>query len=121
MPAPDAHLSQARHNESVALFLLQHNYPDWAVTAFFYAALHYVEAVLAQDNRHSANHPARDSSIARSPVLRKVYGEYRYLKTLSNDARYRVRNFGEPELRATQAKFTAIRNHIQKAMSPGPA
>lgn len=121
MPAIDAHLSQARHNESVALFLLQHDYPDWAVTAFFYAALHYVEAVLAGENRHSENHPARDSSIARNPSLRRVYGEYRYLKTVSNDARYRVRTFGEPELRATQAKFTAIRDHIQKALSQDPA
>jgi hypothetical protein len=121
LPALDAHLSQAKHNESVALFLLQHDYPDWAVTAFFYAALHYVEAVLAQNNQHSGNHPIRDNTIGRTPSLKGIYREYRYLKTLSNDARYRVKTFSAPELLVTQSKFTAIKNHIQKALSLDPA
>ena len=112
MPARDEHLSQARSNEFVALFLLQHQYPDWAVTVFFYAALHYVESVLAESNLHSENHPVRDSSIARSVKLRAIYGEYRYLKTLSTDARYRVKKFGETELRTAQAKFSAIKDHV---------
>ena len=116
MPARDEHLSQAKHNEAVALFLLQHQFTDWAITAFFYAALHYVEAVLAESNRHSENHPARDSNVARSPVLRKIYSEYRYLKTLSNDARYRVKSFGEAELKLVQTKFSAIKKHIDRTL-----
>ena len=86
------------------------------MTVFFYAALHYVEAVLAESNRHSENHPARDSNIGRSPVLRAIYSEYRFLKTLSNDARYRVKSFGETEIRTAQAKFTAIKERVQKAL-----
>lgn len=43
MPRPNVHLEQAQYNEKLAVEA-QSQYPDWAVTKFFYAALHYIEA-----------------------------------------------------------------------------
>lgn len=52
------HLSQARHNESLAEYLLDKPYYDWAITACFYSAIHYFEARLfieytENDKKHS--------------------------------------------------------------------
>ena len=40
------HLSQAEHNESLARRLANQDYRDWAITACFYAVIHYAEARL---------------------------------------------------------------------------
>jgi len=66
------HLSQARHNESLAEYLLDKPYYDWAITACFYSAIHYFEARLfieytQNDKKHS------ESSI---PLDEK--GEWKY-------------------------------------------
>ena len=42
----DDHLKQAEHNEKLANSLSQGPYLDWAVTVYFYAALHYMTAIL---------------------------------------------------------------------------
>jgi hypothetical protein len=42
MASPEAHFDQAEHNERAARSV-ERNYPDWAVTMYFYAALHWVE------------------------------------------------------------------------------
>jgi hypothetical protein len=115
LPSQDEHFSQAAHNESTALLLLQHRYFDWAITAFFYAALHLVEAILAQSGEHSRNHVARDSTIARHPALRAIYGRYRYLETLSRDARYLVKPIGHGEMTTVQEKFAALKSRLQSA------
>jgi hypothetical protein len=42
MASLEAHFDQAEHNERAARST-EGNYPDWAVTMYFYAALHWVE------------------------------------------------------------------------------
>ncbi|NEP60030.1 MAG: hypothetical protein F6K31_24000 [Symploca sp. SIO2G7] len=42
MSSPQDHLEQAEHNKTVA-DRVREDYPDWAVTIYFYAALHWVE------------------------------------------------------------------------------
>jgi len=52
MASLQAHLRQARHNESLVQQLLASlEYKDWAITVTFYAAIHYVEAAFAKDSR----------------------------------------------------------------------
>lgn len=49
LPEAGAHLEQARHNLSLYEKLRDEGcYPDWAVTALFYSALHLVDAQAAQ-------------------------------------------------------------------------
>jgi hypothetical protein len=44
MPKAGVHLKQATNNEDAARKAAQSGYPDWAITMFFYAALHYIQA-----------------------------------------------------------------------------
>lgn len=61
-------------------------YADWAVTIVFYAAVHAVETVLAQQGVHSRTHTERRSHVRRLfPHIRTLY--YR-LDTFSRQARY---------------------------------
>src|SRR5205823_2251134 len=85
---------------------------DWAITGLFYAALHYVEAFFATQNRHSADHRARDSAIRRDPDLRAIYDDYNELKNFSINARYYMARFTEADLTALQPHFTKLKAHI---------
>lgn len=89
------HIEQARQNAEVARLLMQ-DAPDgscrwqWAMTAAFYAALHYVEAFLADLNLHSVDHHDRDTLLADPNVGFSEDGKdaYYQLKRWSNNARY---------------------------------
>ncbi len=99
MPTREEHLIQASRNEDVAL-LLQTDYPDWAVTALFYAALHYVEAYFSINAvkpdgsswpQHYSSHVERLKGVReRLPAL---FAHYELLLTRSIDARYDCQNF----------------------------
>ncbi len=93
------HLQQAQHNERVANEA-QSESPDWAVTKYFYAALHYVEAYAVS---HSVIIPKlyKDENISyhemREKYVNKISAEnnwedfaiaYRKLYKLSKKARY---------------------------------
>ena len=89
MPSKERHLEQARHNRTFFKAIDLDAFPDWAMTALFYTAIHYVDAVLAvESNTHPDRHDSRDSEVAKSPVLNGIYDEYRKLKTDSFNARY---------------------------------
>ena len=94
MPSKSAHLSKAAHNEQFAERLNKDSsyadFRDWVVTAYFYSAVHYVEAFLAAKTPpiHSSRHRIRDDNIEQDPVLSKIYDDYRYLKDHSSNARY---------------------------------
>jgi hypothetical protein len=49
MPEASAHIEKAKHNEKFAVAVrgLNTEFLDWVVTAYFYSALHYLEAYLA--------------------------------------------------------------------------
>jgi len=61
MPTERVHLAQLRHNLAFLRSFYAPNtpYPDWAVTVAFYAAVHAVEAWLAQRGLHSHSHRER--------------------------------------------------------------
>lgn len=46
MPTADEHKLQSRRNEELGA-KLERDYPDWSITAYFYAAVHYTRAWLA--------------------------------------------------------------------------
>jgi hypothetical protein len=92
MPNKAQHLAKAEHNEKFALALNSDksysDYRDWVVTAYFYSALHLVEAYFAIQGKHSGDHRARSTDIQADPFLQKIYDEYRELQDDSTNARY---------------------------------
>ena len=90
MPAKDDHLNQAHHNFQFYQSVNSSQYPDWAITALFYTALHYIDAYLATLPLavHPSNHGMRDNCMSRLPALRAIYNEYSFLKSHCHTARY---------------------------------
>lgn len=99
MPSQKQHLSQASHNEKLVsnYKLLDSEFTDWAITALFYSALHYVEAYFATKyNWHHRKHEKRNPAIRR--CLPHCYDDYKQLKYDSEEARYNNRRFSIKEL-----------------------
>ncbi len=100
MASLQAHLRQARHNESLARQLLASlEYKDWIITATFYAAIHYVEAAFFQNpkivhteiskprNYKGSYHDYRTEMILENYSF-KVWQSFRKLYEQSRIARY---------------------------------
>jgi hypothetical protein len=88
VPQKDAHLSQAAHNFAFYNSVDCSRYSDWAATALFYTALHYIDAYLATRSIDPGSHDTRDKCITRISVLRPLYKHYSHLKNHSRTARY---------------------------------
>ncbi len=92
MPTIQAHQQQADRNRAF-LDEMPEGYPEWVVTALFYSGLHLLEACLAQQGTHSANHAERASNLRRlrsapSFQQRRLFDKYQDLYELSRQARY---------------------------------
>lgn len=105
MPTTDEHRAWANHSEEVAT-LLQDTYPEWAMTALFYAALHYVEAFFyAQQTamnlpKHYDDHASRNKAVQRR--MPKVWGSYQALYDDSFLARYKCYPFTTDDVRTSR-------------------
>jgi hypothetical protein len=88
MPTERVHLAQLRHNLAFlrSFYAPDTPYPDWAVTVAFYAAVHAVEAWLAQRGLHSHSH--RERGIYLRQFLPHLWHPYRRLELASRNARY---------------------------------
>ena len=108
MSTTEQHRDKAVNNEFLR-DTLQNPFWDWAVTATFYAALHYVEAYFARKKPalHSKDHKVRDSYVRRDPVLKPVYRDYAHLKQESHDARY------EAHIQIQQADVKRVQPHLE--------
>lgn len=91
------HLKQAQHNASCAAKLLNEKvYRDWAITATFYAAIHFAEAgFTTTDVVHSENKGSQSESPhdVRERLIRDKFGQacwrsYRKLREASRNVRY---------------------------------
>lgn len=91
MPTTREHLARACQNlEFAKSFDLKTTpYLDWVVTAYFYAALHLVDALLIEkENIPGQTHEIRKELVKSRIYLRAIRNEYRTLKDHSEDARY---------------------------------
>ena len=107
------YLDQAQHNREVAETLSKGDSPisrQWAVTCLFYAALHYVNAHLGERPLPD-NHSDRDNYVRANMHL--IHDEYRWLKTRSEDARYRVKNPPKHVVSKAFSKADAILKFVQ--------
>ena len=116
MPNKDEHLRKAQEDEEFVASrnVAERSHLPWAVTALFYAGLHYVEAYFAAAyNFHSSDHRTRDSAIQRDVRMKKLYVDYNELKNYSINARYYMVRFNEQDIRDLQPHLDAIRTHVQ--------
>jgi hypothetical protein len=93
MPSRDEHLSKARNNKGFA-DAIKPSSPtsiEWAWTAIFYSALHYVEAFHAIHEYHCRDHHGLRDAIERNPRLSVIADEYVELLDYSWNARYNTR------------------------------
>lgn len=85
---------------------------EWAITAQFYAALHYVNAYFATKGEHYSGHPTRIRAIQKDSWLSVIYDDYQGLYNISRDARYECMNLGNEELLFAQKKLHLIKSVI---------
>jgi len=107
-------LQQASDNEAASVYL-EGTHNDWAVTALFYAALHYVDMYFATHGPvHTfASHGERSTAI--QAYLTPIWADYKVLLEESWHARYHcsrytasdVRNFRRNELKR-------IKDHLRQ-------
>ncbi len=101
MPKPAEHLARARQNLRFAesFDLDKTEYLDWVVTAYFYAALHLVDALLYfRDHLDPPIHEVRRDSVRTKPYLQAINHQYKELKDRSEDARYRIIPFTKAQV-----------------------
>ena len=113
MPTTPEHLARAKQNlEFAKSFDLDTTpYLDWVATAYFYAALHLVDTLIwhierADPEDHSARH-----TYLRRWYLIGISVEYRDLKDLSEDARYRLTTFSKPKI---ENRIVPLYNEIER-------
>lgn len=116
MPSKDDHLKQAQHNEQLADTLSKGTYVDWAVTVLFYAALHYVDSILAVSQVNPDTHGERQTEIERNDTLKVIYKEFRYLQVMSRNARYLVARIDPSDWHEAKKRFDIIRAHIRRRL-----
>ena len=96
MPTKDEHLRQARHNEQYLLTfdLATSLYLDWAITAIFYTALHYLRSLMSRLLfTNVSGYGDMDKAFDRLSLLKRnpaIYADYRQLKDDSWAARYNM-------------------------------
>lgn len=108
------HLDQARHNREVAEALSDGDSPtsrQWAVTCLFYAAVHYV-------NAHVRHRPVPDNPRDRDNYVRRnmqsIHNDYRWLRTKSEDARYRLQSTPKTVVDGALSKVDEIQKFVQR-------
>jgi len=117
MPDKRAHLAGSRKSEEFGDFVLSTDYKQWAITGYFYSALHLIDAFLATLDQHPKEHYRRDSYLARLSDLKAIYGNYRMLETESRRARYDLSSFSDGEIGQLKSDYLdPIKQHISVLM-----
>ena len=91
MPDPSEHETQAEKNERFADEISSNytDYDDWLITSKFYAALHYVDCTLVNDDRQANNHTDRKNMMKDSrDVSPRAFSLYKSLYEMSLRSRY---------------------------------
>lgn len=114
MPNVADHILQVQHNETFYHATDKSVYSDWAMTAVYYAALHYVDAFLAQVGIiDPGGHDVRDQEVHRRAELRPIVSSYFRLKSRSRSARYYCTTYPHSELqRSFEVDLRAIRDRL---------
>ena len=79
----------------------------------FYAALHFVDAYLADGGIHPRSHADRNAYVQRLQHLRPLWPHYQLLDHRSRDARYRCVAFSPAEVQhLRETSFAPLKQHL---------
>lgn len=90
MPTPQEYAQRATSNTDFAATPLPH---EWAITAYYYAALHYIYCYVKHSagidlSDHQSTKKTINPSLHNPLVTNHVYSSYIKLEVLSREARY---------------------------------
>ena len=111
-----AHIAKAAHNERFSNRVAEMNgdtdmFDDWEIISLFYAAVHLVDAHLANLELHPMSHvqPEAGRPAGRNDLVRRhmplLWPNYRQLQNLSHIARYNA------EATIARAQVNRARSH----------
>lgn len=124
MPRASEHLTRAENNLRFAesFDLKSTPFLDWVVVAYFYAALHLVDALLCQmEDLHPPNHEERNRCVKEKSYLRAIRTQYRSLKDHADDARYNLITMTSVRIEgAILPLYRAIESHIKPQLIGEP-
>lgn len=125
MATPAEHRAKALHNEQFihSYSLGAGDFADWAVTALFYSAVHWLRALITKSGFHVGNY--KEEEFAATVLLRKgmlnhqAWQWYRNLKDDSRDARYEMVMFTPADYEHLHREcFIPLRAFVQDLLSP---
>jgi HEPN domain len=90
MATQEQHRSKALRNERLiqAHGLANGEFVEWAVTALFYAALHWLRALLAQQGIQIASYAEEDRAFEQLPLLTTSPQPRRWYRMLGDESRH---------------------------------
>ena len=122
MPTAYEHRQQAEKNlrlaESFDLNTTEHL--DWVVAAYFYAAMHWVDALLHyREGLHGGVHAQRHEYIRKKSYLSEIRVAYRTLYDCRDDACYKLLTMTRPKLeREIIPLYQKIAKHVTDQLPP---
>jgi hypothetical protein len=120
-PATSAdHLKKAEENKRFGMGMVS-THPTaagWALTAFFYSALHFTEAYLREVSVVTEKHSERTDVIKGRPELSKIYSHYRHLSDCGYNARYMFNVYGKRDIEQALPSLEAVERHIKTLLQP---
>lgn len=120
MATPSEHIDRGHHNETLAT-QMPGGFADWRIAITFYAALHYVEAIIIRSGRRSSDHKSRKEAMRTLPALRLAAVDYDTLANQAWIARYRADyDFNDPALSAEVQRICDLLPAIKNAIGMTP-
>jgi hypothetical protein len=124
------HLARAEHHKKACDYLLE-KFPDWAMVALFYSALHYVhssladEANLSKDERHPRKHTsmeptARGTTQMVNAIYRPLAVPYKSLFELSRRTRYDIAQLGAMTVPGALKQWETIKQFCESLNDSRP-
>ncbi len=118
MAAPGAHIARAEANQNLATDLEADGEYNWAVTVTFYAALHWVSALLAHDGESTddLSHAVTEYKLDRRHSV--ITARYLSLKGMSERARYLpLHRADADDCRRAGRLLEAVRDYAQRVIA----
>lgn len=118
---PTAHINQWKHNRGF-LGLIEPQFPDWAVTATFYTALHAIDSLLKNDKVPGiVSHETRNRALMLTNRYLNIWKHYQPLYDLSRTVRYLAKPgkwvpWDQVETQVVKRYLSPIEDSVQKLM-----
>ena len=120
MPTAYEHRQRAEKNlrfaQSFDLDTTEHL--DWVVAAYFYAAMHWVDALLHyREGLHGGTHAERRELLRKKPYLAQIRDAYRTLYDRRADACYELLTMTKPKIeREIIPLYEQIAKHVNEQL-----